>query len=78
MEITAFAPPAEAHARIAYALTEVSFCLILILIKSKVSLGSARRVFFAGEKVPHPGLERRDPPGADAGDGADLDQRGRD
>ena len=71
MEITAFAPPAEAHARIAYALTEV------ILIKSQVSVGNAR-AFFAGEKVPHPGLERRDPSGADEGDGADLDQRRRD
>ena len=27
VEITAFAPPAEAHARIAYALTEVTFSL---------------------------------------------------
>ena len=46
--------------------------------KSQVSVGSARRVIFTGEEVPHPGLERRDPAGADAGDGADLDQRGRD
>ena len=46
--------------------------------KSQVSVGSARRVIFSGEEVPHPGLERRDPAGADAGDGADLDQRGRD
>ena len=34
MEITAFAPPAEAHARIAYALTEVIFRLRLIKTKS--------------------------------------------
>ena len=36
------------------------------------------RAFSPGEEVPHPGLERRDPARADAGDGADLDERGRD
>ena len=38
MEITAFAPPAEAHARIAYALTEVIFRLILIKAKSALEV----------------------------------------
>ena len=36
------------------------------------------RALLAGEEVPHTGLQRRDPAGADAGDGADLDERGRD
>ena len=63
MEITAFAPPAEAHARIAYALTEVKLFIKTTLKPSP------------GAKVPHPRLQRRDPAGADEGDGADLDQR---
>ena len=97
VEITAFAPPAEAHARIAYALTEVSSfrcdCIsqhLPTLMVSEIASASpslwacfdarwwkCKRVF-SGEEVPHTGLERRDPAGADAGDGAHLNQRGRD
>ena len=38
VEITAFAPPAEAHARIAYALTELRSALFKQFISSAVKL----------------------------------------
>lgn len=36
VEITAFAPPAEAHARIAYALTEVRRFLVPVSLKKYI------------------------------------------
>ena len=67
MEITAFAPPAEAHARIAYALTEV---MMLAMYSDQTHVGvpnSDSGMFFGlGEEVPHTGLKRRDQAGADA------------
>ena len=68
VEITAFAPPSEAHARIAYALSEVRKYLIPGEGASKIH---ARRHFFNfNSPLFIYRFQRRDPTGSDEGDGA--------